>query len=122
MNYPTPSLSSVPSVAAAGSNMGGMPLFTPPQTPGHAANSAGGGTGAPGLNQSVVSGSGNVVIAGSVQGTGTGGKRDSESIQERESATSAVGGSGVEDGSWNGEHKDKRRRIAPTPVNGGDRR
>lgn len=32
MNNPTPIVSSIPSVAAAGSN---VPLFTPPQTPGH---------------------------------------------------------------------------------------
>lgn len=35
MNNPTPSMSSVPSIAAAGSN---VPLFTPPQTPGHCVN------------------------------------------------------------------------------------
>lgn len=34
MNNPTPSMSSVPSIAAAGSNTTGpLPLFTPPQTP-----------------------------------------------------------------------------------------
>ncbi|KAK5109694.1 hypothetical protein LTR62_006817 [Meristemomyces frigidus] len=33
MNYPTPSMTSLPSVAAAGSSS--IPLFTPPQTPGH---------------------------------------------------------------------------------------
>ena len=37
MNNPTPSMSSIPSLAAAGSN---LPLFTPPQTPGHYANGA----------------------------------------------------------------------------------
>ncbi|KAK4555057.1 Chromatin assembly factor 1 subunit [Recurvomyces mirabilis] len=36
MNYPTPSMGSLPSVAAAGSS--GLPLFTPPQTPGHHVN------------------------------------------------------------------------------------
>ncbi|KAK5123356.1 hypothetical protein LTR85_002788 [Meristemomyces frigidus] len=35
MNNPTPSMSSIPSLAAAGSN---VPLFTPPQTPGHHVN------------------------------------------------------------------------------------
>jgi len=35
MNNPTPSLSSIPSIAAAGS---AVPLFTPPQTPGHHVN------------------------------------------------------------------------------------
>lgn len=36
MNNPTPAMSSVPSIAAGGSNPapGGVPLFTPPQTPG----------------------------------------------------------------------------------------
>ncbi|KAF2770001.1 WD40 repeat-like protein, partial [Teratosphaeria nubilosa] len=37
MNYPTPSMSSLPSVAAAGSS---VPLFTPPQTPGHSVSSS----------------------------------------------------------------------------------
>lgn len=37
MNNPTPSMSSVPSLAAAGSN---LPLFTPPQTPGQHVNGA----------------------------------------------------------------------------------
>lgn len=44
MNNPTPSMSSVPSIAAANSGtgmMGGMPLFTPPQTPGHNGHSYG---------------------------------------------------------------------------------
>lgn len=35
MNNPTPSFSSIPSIAAAGST---VPLFTPPQTPGHHVN------------------------------------------------------------------------------------
>ncbi|KAK5130305.1 hypothetical protein LTR08_002229 [Meristemomyces frigidus] len=35
MNNPTPSMSSIPSLAAAGSN---LPLFTPPQTPGQHVN------------------------------------------------------------------------------------
>ncbi|KAK6430912.1 Chromatin assembly factor 1 subunit [Oleoguttula sp. CCFEE 5521] len=34
MNNPTPSMSSVPSMTAAGSTIGGVPLYTPPQTPG----------------------------------------------------------------------------------------
>lgn len=34
MNNPTPSVSSMPSIAAAGSNTPSVPLFTPPQTPG----------------------------------------------------------------------------------------
>lgn len=44
LNNPTPSMSSVPSIAAGGSNPapGGVPLFTPPQTPGvHVAVPAG---------------------------------------------------------------------------------
>lgn len=44
MNNPTPSMSSVPSIAAGGSNPapGGVPLFTPPQTPGvHVSGPAG---------------------------------------------------------------------------------
>jgi chromatin assembly factor 1 subunit B len=44
MNNPTPSMSSVPSLAAAGSSNPGaaVPLFTPPQTPGQ--NQANGST------------------------------------------------------------------------------
>ncbi|KAK3067539.1 Chromatin assembly factor 1 subunit, partial [Teratosphaeriaceae sp. CCFEE 6253] len=40
MNNPTPSMTSLPSVAAAGSSSTNtnLPLFTPPQTPGHYAN------------------------------------------------------------------------------------
>jgi chromatin assembly factor 1 subunit B len=35
MNNPTPSMSSMPSMTAAGSNVpSSLPLFTPPQTPG----------------------------------------------------------------------------------------
>ncbi|QIW97815.1 hypothetical protein AMS68_003333 [Peltaster fructicola] len=34
MNNPTPQVSSLPSIAAAGSNPPNVPLFTPPQTPG----------------------------------------------------------------------------------------
>lgn len=37
MNNPTPSMGSVPSIAAAGSGSG-VPLYTPPQTPGHHVN------------------------------------------------------------------------------------
>lgn len=39
MNNPTPQVSSMPSIAAAGSNNpSGVPLFTPPQTPGYYVN------------------------------------------------------------------------------------
>jgi chromatin assembly factor 1 subunit B len=39
MNNPTPSMSSVPSMTAAGSGASGpLPLFTPPQTPGGPSN------------------------------------------------------------------------------------
>lgn len=37
MNNPTPSLTPLPSIAAAGSGTSSMPLFTPPQTPGQSA-------------------------------------------------------------------------------------
>jgi chromatin assembly factor 1 subunit B len=42
MNNPTPSMSSVPSMTAAGSGTSGpLPLFTPPQTPGGPSNNNG---------------------------------------------------------------------------------
>lgn len=45
MNNPTPSMGSLPSVAAAGSNV--MPLFTPPQTPGQQQQPSNGSMGGP---------------------------------------------------------------------------
>ncbi|EMC94435.1 hypothetical protein BAUCODRAFT_124062 [Baudoinia panamericana UAMH 10762] len=76
MNYPTPSLSFMPSVAAAGSS---VPLFTPPQTPGHHVN-------------------GSVGSVSSVSLAGM--KRPSDASE-----------AAVEEG-----QREKRRRIAPTPV------
>ncbi|KAF2719379.1 WD40 repeat-like protein [Polychaeton citri CBS 116435] len=87
MNNPTPTLSSIPSVAAAGSNAGAVPLFTPPQTPGQQIATTAGGVG-PGTT------------VGSIAGI----KRGSD-------ASAASHG---EDG------REKRRRVAPTPVNEGE--
>ena len=85
MNNPTPSMSSMPSLAVAGSsNPGtGLPLFTPPQTP---AQGHGGGASSQGSNAGV-----------SAVGT----KRESNASRGSES----------ED-----QGREKRRRIAPTPV------
>ena len=87
MNNPTPSMSSMPSLAAAGSsNPGtGLPLFTPPQTPAH------GHTGGTGSQGSI--GGASTFVAGV--------KRESNTSNTSES----------ED-----QGREKRRRIAPTPV------
>ncbi|KAK0346494.1 Chromatin assembly factor 1 subunit [Friedmanniomyces endolithicus] len=76
MNNPTPSMTSLPSVAAAGSN---LPLFTPPQTPGHHVNGS----------------------ASSVPGVVVGVKRPSDASE----AASEEG-------------RERKRRIAPTLVEG----
>ncbi|EME48930.1 hypothetical protein DOTSEDRAFT_67845 [Dothistroma septosporum NZE10] len=83
MNNPTPSMSAMPSLAAAGSSNANssMPLFTPPQTPSH----------------SQLNGSGNSTLS-----TSTGVKR--ESVPSTASESDEQG-------------REKRRRIAPTPVN-----
>ncbi|KAK3643297.1 Chromatin assembly factor 1 subunit [Elasticomyces elasticus] len=75
MNNPTPSMTSLPSVAAAGS-AAGLPLFTPPQTPG-------------------------VTINGSASNVVAGVKRPSDASE-----------AAVEEG------REKKRRIAPTLVEG----
>ena len=91
MNFPAPSMSSLPNVAAtgSGSTAGGMPLYTPPQTPGHhASGSTGSGVG---LSGTVAGGS---VVAGV--------KRESGSVDDV--------------GTEQSDRKDKRRRIAPTLI------
>ncbi|TKA69481.1 hypothetical protein B0A55_08947 [Friedmanniomyces simplex] len=79
MNNPTPSMASLPSVAAAGSN---LPLFTPPQTPGHHVNGSVGSVSA-----------GVPVVAG---------------VKRASDASEAA----VEEG------RERKRRIAPTLVEG----
>ncbi|KAF1952694.1 WD40 repeat-like protein [Byssothecium circinans] len=99
MHAPTPSMASVPGLAAANSGpVGAVPMWTPPLTPahGHGTHSA----------SSSVSG---------VPGTSGGLRRESESEREDASSTSkkrelqAV--PEAEEGS-----APKKRRIAPTPV------
>lgn len=89
MNNPTPSLSAMPSVAAAGSN---LPLFTPPQTPGHHANGS----------------------VGSVQGLNAALKRPSDASESSAAGIKRPNDSG--DTPAEEAPKEKRRRIAPTPV------
>ncbi|KAK3719440.1 Chromatin assembly factor 1 subunit [Vermiconidia calcicola] len=99
MNNPTPQMSSLPSVAAAGS--GGVPLFTPPQTPSHHANGS----------------------VNSVPGMVAGVKRESnasvDAVSEADAQT-AGGLKRVSNASESTEAGDaraeKRRRIAPTLV------
>ena len=97
-NAPTPSMSSIPSLAAGGANPapGGVPLFTPPQTPGL---NAAGNAAANGTNGQPPA----APTAGSASVAGV----------KRESA----GDGDAEDGS-NGQGKEKKRRIAPTLVSG----
>ena len=113
MNNPTPSMSAIPSIAAAGmsdnrqsimtktdssigsnSGPGGMPLFTPPQTPGHHVN--GSTNSVPGIAAPGVKRENNASESGSVA---TGVKRESQASESMEESSRA-----------------KRRRIAPTPV------
>ncbi|KAF2486549.1 WD40-repeat-containing domain protein [Neohortaea acidophila] len=104
MNNPTPALTSLPSVAATGSNSsaGGMPLFTPPQTPGH--HASGSTSSLPGVSvtgtqrESSVSDT-NVPAVASAAGVKREGTSPPAAAQEGEN-----GG------------REKRRRIAPTPV------
>ena len=86
-------MSSVPSLAAGGANPapGGVPLFTPPQTPGvHA--------GVPGVPVTNGQGPGQMASGSAVAGV------------KRESA-----GEGDEGGA---QGREKKRRIAPTLVSG----
>lgn len=99
MSNPTPTLSAVPSIAAAGSS--GVPLFTPPQTPGH---SIGSGPANSGYISSTAAGTAPQPPQPQGQASVAGVKRPSEA------ADSAV--SGVEEG------KEKKRRIAPTLIEG----
>ncbi|KAI7626307.1 hypothetical protein KC319_g17564 [Hortaea werneckii] len=85
----------MPSIAAAGSS--GVPLFTPPQTPGH---SIGSGFANSGAAASAVSGA---TVQGGAGSQAAGVKRSSEA------ADSAVGSD---------EGKGKKRRIAPTLIEG----
>ena len=83
MNYPTPSIGSVPGLTAAGHGLSnGVPLFTPPQTPSQHGSGA---------------------VARTISAT------SSVAGVKREGTAPAEG----EDGN---EGKEKRRRIAPTPV------
>ncbi|KAF2867081.1 WD40-repeat-containing domain protein [Massariosphaeria phaeospora] len=96
-NNPTPSMGSVPGIAAAQSGPVGVPMWTPPLTPAH-------GQGGTHSASSSVSG-----MPG-----GSSGRRESES--EREEATHTKKRElhvvpEVEEG-----REGKRRRIAPTPV------
>ena len=93
MNNPTPSMSSLPSVAASGSSAGGVPLYTPPQTPGYSYHVSNGSTGS----------ATGVAVGGSLV---AGVKRESV-VSEMEAE---------EDG---GNGREKRRRIAPTLVSDG---
>ncbi len=99
-NNPTPQMSALPSVAA-----GGLPLFTPPQTPGHHAN-----------------GSTNIVPGMLPSGV----KRESNASVESvtTAVTNVVAGvkreSGTSDSTDGGEERSKKRRIAPTLVSGAD--
>ncbi|KAI7566341.1 hypothetical protein KC316_g12496 [Hortaea werneckii] len=96
MSNPTPTVSGMPSIAAAGSS--GVPLFTPPQTPGH---SIGSGPANSGAAASAVPGA--TTVQGGATSQAAGIKRSSEA------ADSAVGSD---------EGKGKKRRIAPTLVEG----
>lgn len=100
MNNPTPSMSALPSVAAAGSlpaNAGGIPLFTPPQTPAYQAN-------------------GSATNSSHVGGAGI--KRSSNASES--GAESAAAGAKREvdtsDTTFEETGREKRRRIAPTLV------
>ncbi|RMY55848.1 hypothetical protein D0865_03956 [Hortaea werneckii] len=95
MSNPTPTVSGMPSIAAAGSS--GVPLFTPPQTPGH---SIGSGLANSGAAASAVPGA---TVQGGASSQAAGIKRSSEA------ADSAVGSD---------EGKGKKRRIAPTLIEG----
>ncbi|WPG97913.1 WD40 repeat-like protein [Acrodontium crateriforme] len=98
MNNPTPTMSSMPSVAAAGS---GLPLFTPPQTPGAGHVHSG----------SISSVTSNVPSA---------------ALSQTPADSAAVAGAkraneGVQSGATDAEQgREKRRRIAPTLVSGSD--
>jgi chromatin assembly factor 1 subunit B len=118
MNNPTPSMSAMPPIAATGmfstmtdliicrltnrsgsnSNPGGIPLFTPPQTPGHHVN--GSTNSVPGMVAPSVKHESNASETGNVA---AGVKRE---IQASESAEESG--------------REKRRRIAPTLVTDGD--
>ncbi|KAK5171791.1 Chromatin assembly factor 1 subunit [Saxophila tyrrhenica] len=99
-NNPTPQMSAMPPVAA-----GGMPLFTPPQTPGHHAN--GSTNSVPGLVPAGMKRESNV----SVESAATAASNVAAGVK-RESVASGTG----EDV----EERAKKRRIAPTLVSGGD--
>ncbi len=102
MTNATPLMSSVPSVAAAPhGSVGGMPLWTPPQTPM--------GSGAVGGSHSAASSVSGVV--------GFGTKKDSDAKRESESERDEPRDRRKRDAESEGqEHGQKRRRIAPTPV------
>lgn len=98
-NNPTPQMSAMPSVAD-----GGMPLFTPPQTPGHHAN--GSVSSVPGMVSTHV-------------------KRESSASVESVVTSASNVVAGVKRGSVAAESEDggevqKKRRIAPTLVSGSD--
>lgn len=96
VNNPTPSLGTLPSIAAAHSGpVGGMPLWTPPQTP---------------MPGGASSHSATSSISGPA-GTGLSRPADSEELKRRERGSDA----GVED-----EHQPKKRRIAPTLMTEGE--
>ncbi|KAJ4286692.1 Chromatin assembly factor 1 subunit [Kalmusia sp. IMI 367209] len=99
MNAPTPSMSSVPGLAAANSGpVGGVPMFTPPLTPahGHGTHSASSSvSGIPGVSGSLRRGS----ESEREDGPSPAKKRDLQAVPE------------VEEG-----RETKKRRIAPTPV------
>lgn len=99
-------MSSLPPVAATGSSGGGggVPLFTPPQTPGHHVNGSISSVTsvvnvAPGVKRESSASESSAVVAGV--------KREGDQLDE-----SAV----AEEGSG----REKRRRIAPTLVSGVD--
>ncbi|PVI00692.1 WD40 repeat-like protein [Periconia macrospinosa] len=100
MNAPTPSMASVPGIAAANSGpVGAMPLWTPPLTPapGHGTHSASSSvSGVPGASSAHL-------------------RRESESEREDVSSTSKKRelDATVES---EGQKGPKKRRIAPTPV------
>ncbi|ORY19756.1 WD40-repeat-containing domain protein [Clohesyomyces aquaticus] len=105
MNAPTPTMSSVPGLAATNSGpVGQMPMWTPPLTPAH------GHTGTHSASSSV----------SGVPGVGFVARRESESEREDGASVSGIRKRDlqavpeVEEG-----REGKRRRIAPTPVGNG---
>ena len=84
--------------SGSNSNPGGMPLFTPPQTPGHHVN--GSTNSVPGIVAPSVKRDSNASETGNVA---AGVKRESQASEATEDSS-----------------REKRRRIAPTPVTEAD--